>query len=116
MGYTKAMITSGINQAQPGMDTPPDSSNDNGKPAAIAKRRQGVLASTLDSAPSRAHAPIAHQTSQLACCKNEKSSQLAAQTSSAGIGQRSRRFFLICLKYIYSSYIYTILAVHNLFE
>ena len=90
MGYTKAMITKGINHAQPGIDTPPESNNDKGNPAAIAKRRQGVLASTLDSAPSKAQAPIAHQTSQCARCKNEKSSQLAAQTSSAGMGQLSR--------------------------
>jgi hypothetical protein len=90
MGYTKAMITIGINHAQPGIDTPPDSSKDKGNPAAIAKRRQGVLANTLDSAPSKAHAAMANQASHCDCCEKEKSSQLAAQTSSAGIGQCSR--------------------------
>lgn len=90
MGYTKAINTKAINQAQPGMATAPESSSDKGKPAAIANRRQGVLANTLHSAPTKAHATIATQTSQPARRKNENSSQLTAHTSRAGIGHRSR--------------------------
>jgi hypothetical protein len=64
MGYTKTMITKGINHAQPGIDAPPERSKDKGNPAAIANLRQVVLATTLDRAPSKVQAPIAHQTSQ----------------------------------------------------